>query len=69
MSINGKHRPLTIEREAEIREELETAPVAIAGWYDSPRDKCQATRKLTHPTTRILTPLVREPVGCLERRP
>ena len=39
MSINGKHRPLTIEREAEIREELETAPVAIAGWYDSPRDE------------------------------
>ena len=30
---------------------------------------CQATRKLTHPTTRILTPLVCEPVGCLERRP
>ena len=33
------------------------------------KDRCQATRKLTHPTTRILTPLVCEPVGCLERRP
>ncbi len=32
-------------------------------------ESCQATRKLTHPTTRILTPLVCEPVGCLERRP
>jgi SRSO17 transposase len=43
--------------------------IATYAFIVAERARCQATPKLTHPATRILTPLLCESVGCPERRP
>ena len=48
MQDKGTHDPLTAEREAEIRKELETDPVATASWYDSPVDEQIGNLQTTH---------------------